>query len=315
MNSPENKEKTFVSFVVCVTNEEQSADAFLRELHDFASSRFELWEIVVIDNGSSDQTALALNEAAKSFKGGLIVITLPWVHDTELAILAGTDLAVGDLVYEIESTVRDWPFEVLWELYSKSVTGFDIVSAVPNLPLRLGSRLFYYILNRVSYLKLDLTTEELRIVSRRALNAVLSSKQTVRYRKALYKSSGFPGANVIYPSSHKTRPRPEEDLGKRIGLAFDVLISFSNIGFQLGLILSIAFFAVSIWIGFYAIGSYLFRKTIPQGWTSLALFLSFGFSGLFLVLGLLGKYLSIALLEIQNRPSYRVSSVTRIQKN
>jgi len=307
------KEQRFISFVVSVGNEEKTAGAFLPELIGVAEGMFESWEVIVVLNGSPDGTERAIRETAKA-SPGVILITLAWQHDEELAMLAGTDFAIGDLIYEIESTYRDWPVKILATLYEKCLAGNDIVSAVPDRPLSLGSKVFYYLLRKVSYLNLELTTEELRLVSRRSLNAVLSAKETTRYRKALYKSSGFQCATVTYKPLHEKRKRPQDTLLKRIGTAFDVLISFSSFGYNIGILFSVLFLILSIGIGIFAVEWYLVRKEIASGWTTLSLFLSFGFSGIFLVLGLLGKYLSIALIELQQRSPYRVRSVTRIEK-
>jgi polyisoprenyl-phosphate glycosyltransferase len=309
----QSREKRFISFVVCVGDEERTADTFLSELIRIAEEMFESWELIVVLNGSPDGTGRAIRETVKS-SAGVILITLAWRHDEELAMLAGTDFAIGDLIYEIESTYRDWPLEILATLYERCLAGNDIVSAAPDRPLSLGSKLFYYLLRKMSYLNLELTTEELRLVSRRSLNAVLSAKETTRYRKALYKSSGFPCATVTYKPLHEKRKRPQDGLFNRIGTAFDVLISFSSFGYNIGILFSILFLILSVGIGIFAIDRYLVRKEIASGWTTLSLFLSFGFSGIFLVLGLLGKYLSMALIELQQRSPYRVSSVMRIEK-
>jgi polyisoprenyl-phosphate glycosyltransferase len=309
----QSREKRFISFVVCVGDEEITADTFLSELIRLAEEMFESWEVIVVLNGSPDGTGRAIRETVKS-SAGVILITLAWRHDEELAMLAGTDFAIGDLIYEIESTYRDWPLEILATLYERCLAGNDIVSAAPDRPLSLGSKLFYYLLRKMSYLNLELTTEELRLVSRRSLNAVLSAKETTRYRKALYKSSGFPCATVTYKPLHEKRKRPQDGLLNRIGTAFDVLISFSSFGYNIGILFSVLFLILSIGIGVFAVDRYLVRKEIASGWTTLSLFLSFGFSGIFLVLGLLGKYLSMALIELQQRSPYRVSSVMRIEK-
>ncbi len=314
MTPRQPKEQRFISFVVCVDDEETTAGSFLSELIRLADGMFESWEVIVVLNGSPDGTGRAIRETVKS-SPGVILITLAWQHDAELAMLAGTDFAVGDLIYEIESTYRDWPFEILATLYERCLAGHDIVSAVPDGPLNLGSKLFYYLLRKMSYLNLELTTEELRLVSRRSLNAVLSAKETTRYRKALYKSSGFPCTTVTYKPLHQKRKRPQDGLLNRIGTAFDVLISFSSFGYNIGILFSVLFLILSIGIGIFAVDRYLMRNEIASGWTTLSLFLSFGFSGIFLVLGLLGKYLSMALIELQQRSPYRVSSVMRIEKH
>lgn len=315
MKTPSIKEKNFVSLVIATSPTRQSTRAAVSELRSFFSSNFENFEILLVNNGLGEDLADYIKEDFKEGAGNLVIIDLPWKHHQELAMLAGTDMAIGDFIYEIDCPERDWDLEILMQVYRKALEGYDIVAAVPKRPLNLMSRFFYMLLNKVSYLNLDLTTEEFRIVSRRALNSVLSAKENVRYRKALYKSSGYPTAIVPYEPIKKGFEMQEPSFFERLGLAFDVLISFSNIGARLALIFSALFILMSISIGIYALNSYIFRSTIASGWTTLSLFLSAGFSGIFLILGLLGKYLSILLVEVQNRTPYRVSAVKRISAN
>jgi len=208
----------------------------------------------------------------------------------------------------------DYTFETLNEIYDKAANGFDIVGAYPDGPQKTTSKLFYAFLKKVSYLNLELTTENLKIVSRRALNRVLDLREKTRYRKALYRYSGFPCANVKY-SPVKTAVRIKRSLSERLSLASDVIFAFSNLGMKISIILSTLFFMLSIGIGLYATVIYLTLKTVVTGWTTLSLFLSCGFSGIFLVLGILGKYLTMLLTEVQNRPSYIVRSIERVNKN
>lgn len=312
MKTPSTKEKSFISLVLISSHTKESTRKCVLEIKNYLESEFENFEILLVNNGLGGDLADFIKEKYEDGPGNLVIIDLPWKHPLELAMLSGTDIAIGDFIYEIDYPERDWELDLLMQVYNKCQEGFDIVAAAPDTQLSTTSRLFYILLNKVSYLNLDLSTEEFRIVSRRALNSVLSAKENVRYRKALYKSSGYPCATVLYKPVRGDFSYPEPPFFERIGLAFDVLISFSNIGAKLALIFSAVFIIMSLCIGFYAINSYIFRSTIASGWTTISLFLSAGFSGIFLILGLLGKYLSILLVEIQNRTPYRVSAIKRI---
>lgn len=307
----ETREKNYVSFVVCVADEGSGAVAFIEELYAYACVRFEDFEIIAVNNAASGGVTAEIKAGEFFASGRVVCLNLAWRHSLELAMMAGADMAIGDFVYEIEVASRDWPLETLTAMYERCLAGSDIVAAVAVRPVSMDARLFYWLLNRISYLRMELTTEEVRLVSRRALNAVLSAKETVRYRKALYHACGFPYSLLEYKPEGGRPRRAQNGLFDRVGLAFDVLISFSNIGFRLAIGLSAIFFLMSVAIGMYAIGSYVFRSHIASGWTTMVLFLSIGFCGLFLILGLLGKYLSIVLAEVQSRPPYRVVSADR----
>jgi len=309
------KEKKFISAVAYLYNDEETVLDFLKNLDGYLFEKFEHYEIILVNDRSTDRTVEIIDKNKSVLRSeSVIILNLAWRHGLEPAMLAGTEMSIGDYVFEFDSTCMDYTFETLDEIYDKAANGFDIVGAYPDGPRKMTSKLFYAFLKKVSYLNLELTTENLKIVSRRALNRVLDLREKTRYRKALYRYSGFPCASVKY-TPVKTAERTVRSLSERVSLAADVIFAFSDLGMKISIILSTLFFTLSIGIGFYAIVIYLTLKTVVTGWTTLSLFLSCGFSGIFLVLGILGKYLTMLLTEVQNRPSYIVRSVDRINKN
>ena len=309
------KEKNFISVILYLFNAENTIENFLKNIDSFLSENFEDYEIIIVNNLSTDKSIEKIKKIKNSLIcNNLIIQDLARKHDVELAMLAGTEFAIGDYIFEFESTMIDFPINIIRELYDEAMSGYDIVGAVPENKQKTSSKLFYRLLNKVSYLDLDLTTENFRIVSRRTLNKVLNLKEKIRYRKALYRYSGFPHKNVFYAST-KNNISTEIKNKNKLNLAIDILFSFSNIGLKILMILSFVFFFISITIGIYAVIVYVFYETIIQGWTTTMLFLSFGFSGIFFSLGILGKYLSMILLQLHDRPNYIVKSIDRLDKN
>ncbi len=306
------KEKTFISIVVYVRNSEKTVVSFLDSIYNFFSERFDSFEIVLVNDSSNDKTLELINKNKEKYTGKVTVITMPWKHNCELAMLAGTEMAIGDYIYEIDSTNLEFPIQSLWEAYEKSATGFDIVFASPNEKLNFTSKIFYKILGKFSYQKIELRTESFKLITRRALNAVFKIKGKTRYRKIIYRFSGFPTTTIYFKPTKKIQSNTS--FSEKIDLAINVLLSFSDIGLKLTLLLSVLFFIISIFIGIYTILIYLTEKSlVASGWTTTMLFLSFGFSGVFFILTILGKYLTIILEETRERPSYFIESIKRIR--
>lgn len=308
------KEQVFVSVVVHIRDAEKYISSFLHIVNNFLSETFDSYEIILVDNHSTDQTRQTIEKTMEKISSNVVLLTLSWKHSNELVLMAGTDIAIGDFVYELESAFIDYPLTLFWDMYQKAISGFDITAATPKTSRRMSSRLFYRLLNHFSYLNFELSTETLRLVTRRALNAVLRSKEKIPYRKALYKFSGFPSTTIVYEPKTDGEVHIEKSLSEKIGLAFDILISFSNIGPNFALFFSALFLVFSILGGCYTIYIYFTLKNIVSGWTTLMLFLSIGFSGIFFVLGMIGKYLSVILLELFNRPNYTIESIQRFTK-
>lgn len=305
------KEKTFLSVVIYAYNSERNILHCLKSLHKFLDKKFESYEIILVNDASTDHTIDIVNREKAVFKGRLTVVNTAWKHGHELAMLAGTDLAIGDFIFEIESTTLSYPLSLLWDAYTKCCSGFDIVSASPKTKVHFTSQIFYKLFNRFSYQKLGIETDSFAIITRRALNAALRSKEKNRYRKILYKGSGFPNTTLYFQPTgpiHSSRT-----LAEKISFASEALLSFSNIGLKFTLWLSILFFLGSALIGIYALSIYFTDKTVVLGWTTIMLFLSFSFSGIFLILTILGKYLTMILEESKGKSAYTVQSVKRLK--
>jgi len=308
------KKKPFVSFVIYVNNNQNIVENFINKLDKFSSSYFENYEYVFVDDNSADNTTVKITEKVPQINVPITLIKLAWHQGSEIAINAGNDIAIGDFVFEVDNINTDYPIDTYSRLYENMEKGFDIVAASPKTSTQNTSKIFYKILNKVSYLKLDLTTETLRLVSRRAINSIVKLNEKLRYRKALYHYSGFP-RSVIYYESEKSTNRNKTSIWSKIDLAINIILNFSNIGGNIAIILSFIFLLFSMGAGLYAILIFIIDKKVIEGWTTIMLLLSFGFTGLFFILGIIGKYISILLLEIKNRPLYTVKSVQRLSNN
>ena len=181
------------------------------------------------------------------------------------------------------------------------------MSAVRDKPTSLTAKLFYRLLNSVSYLNLDLNAEEFCIVSRRAMNFVLKAKEPFGYRKTLHGSSGYPCATALFKAICSDSSLLETSFFERLGRALDVLIPFPNIGASLALVFWVVFIVMSLCMGLYAINSYSFQSEAAPGWTTLSLFLSAGFSGMFLFVGILGENGCLLLMGMRSRTPCSVS--------
>lgn len=304
MNLAREREPVFVSAVVYVRDEPDTVQPFLIELDALLRDAFESYEIIVVDDCSGSETASAIRFALDRVRGCSTVLRLSRPHGVERAILAGLDRAMGDFVFELESSDNDFHLDLLITLYRKATEGYDVVA---GCPAQVGwySRLFYRFINRVSYLRLNLFTEAVRLVSRRALNAMLNLREKVRYRKALYALTGYARTQVTYLP---LKPRNRRLNKENVTLALDVVVSFSDWGLKLSHYIAFGFFVFSVSMVFYALYNYFFRNVV-EGWTTIVITLGMGFSGVFLVLGLMGEYLGRLLIEVQNRPFYSVEAV------
>ncbi len=306
------KEKAFISAIVYTSNNAGRASGFLLSLDEFMDSAFENYEIIVVNDASTDGILDRIAGMAEKLRRDLKVISLAWKHGPEAGILAGVDLAIGDFVVELEVDKFDCSMGILLELFTEANRGFDVVAAVRKTGHGIGDRILFKLFNDLSYLPFEIFNESVRIVSRRAINSLMAMHERVIHRGILYRYSGFPGTIVEY---EPVRPLPENRgmvVGEKLRFVFDIIVSYSNIGMNVSVVFATFFMLVSTILGLYALSVFFIYRGAVQGWTTTMLFMSVCFSGIFLVMGLQGRYLSAIVFDIKKRPVYVVKSIDRV---
>lgn len=313
MSTMELKEKSFISIVIHVKENVSRLTECLKTLDAFFISKFQTYEYVLVNNSTSADLGAALKAESIQLGGDVSIINLSWQHNIEDAMGAGIDLAIGDFILEFDRLEIDYPVELIEEVYRKCLTGYDMVAAAPTVQKTQWSRSFYYLLKKLSYKNINLTTETFRIVSRRLINRTNHKNASFKYRKANYHGSGLLTDLIRYKPISKVKGAKDYSLGEQVSLASNILIYYSSIGTKLSTILSVVFLLISLLVGGYAIFSYIILKNqIQEGWTTTMLFLSISFTGFFAILAVLSKYMEVLLKSTHSVQPYTYKSIDRI---
>ena len=310
-----NKENNFVSAVIYVHNAEHRVSEFVNTVISVLTTNFEHSEVICVNDFSSDSSLEQIRKIkTDSAMISLSVINMSFFHGVEKAMNAGTDMAIGDFVFEFDDTVLDFEPETIMLVYKKALEGNDIVSASPDKRLRLTSRLFYKAFERFSNLPYHLTSERFRILSRRVINRISSMNITTLYRKADYVNCGLKTSNIKYPVSAGEKNKVDQDERKyRLRLATDSLILFTQVGYRLSMIMTFLMMFLSITFLVYTIVIYFTAHPV-EGWTTTVLFLSLAFLGIFSILTIVVKYLQLLVDMVFRRKHYIFESVEKITK-
>lgn len=311
-----NLEKNFASAVVYSLNSEPLVEEFLLRIDGYLSNKFEHFEIIFVDDCSTDgSVATALRIARGLERATVTVINMSYTQGKETAMAAGVDMTIGDFVFEFESLSIDYPNEILDAVYDVCLEGNDIVAASPRGPQRLANRVFFSILNRSHGSQTKIATERFRILSRRAINRIGMVSGKVVYRKAVYYSCGLKTVSIPYDPCKVGQTTQPRSTAEEASLAIDSLLYFTNLGFKVtaGLSLSMVLFSASGLL--YAVGVYIYRKHVVEGWLTTMLFLAFGFLGVFSILTIMMKYLSLILATTHKKQPYIFESVVKANRN
>lgn len=307
------RNKCFVSTVVYVCNRglselEVFCDRIVRNL----AENFENNEVIFVLDGHQVVDGGKINEILRKLNLNIMAETvqMAYYQGIEAAMCAGDDLAIGDFIFEFDSIDVDYEDKLVLDVFNRAREGYDIVSAGDDT-MSFASRMFYKLINhRNNY---ELRHESFRVVSRRAINRIKILNNTVPYRKALYAASGLPTDYIKYTPADGGRKirRNHRENSYRLNAGINYTIIFTKIIEKITLVLSTVFLLVSIGTGAWAIYCYLAEENLAGGWVSLMGVISFGFFGIFLLITVIIKYMSLLLDINYKKSTYVVESVNK----
>ena len=316
MQDAQNIKPTFdglLSVVVPCRDEERALPIFISEFSKVAGQmgnpRFEL---IFVDDGSSDATADALKKFAAD-DSRIRYILFSRNFGKEAAMYAGLREARGDFITVMDADMQDPP-SLLPQMFDALLNGgYDSVAARRRTrdgepPARtFCARAFYRVLNALSPLKFTEGARDFRLMTRRVLDAVLELPEYNRFTKGIYEWVGFKTKWIEYDNVERSAGRTKWSFFGLAVYSLDALTSFSTVPLAVAAVAGIAFCALSsVAIVFLAIRQLIFHNS-AFGWTSMVCILFF-LSGLQLFcLGVLGQYMSKIYLETKRRPHYIVA--------
>ena len=311
------KEKKFISLVVYLHNVEDYVKYFLNAVIPVCEEHFQEFEIVCVDDGCSDATIEVLKDYLEENKVRAMVnvIHMSFFHGLESAMNAGRDIAIGDFVFGFDDIFVDYDPDMILKTYEKLMEGNDIVAARSKGKVRFSSRVFYALYNSTSRTKGKIGPETFRVVSRRAINRIKSMGQYIPYRKAVYMNCGLKTATLEYESrDREARVKNKIVTSERTSLALDSFIYFTNVLERVSMILCGVFLIISVGMGVYLIIDAFNGQKLVEGWLSTMGFLALGFFGVFALLTIILKYLSVILNLIFKQQRYLIADIEKVVK-
>ena len=312
------KEKNFISAVVYVHNAEKRIERFFESLIKVLEDNFEHSEIICVNDYSGDDSVDKIREISQiAGNMSISVVNLSYFHGLEIAMNAGVDLSIGDFVLEFDNTVLDYdPMEIM-RVYRRALEGYDIVSASADKREKLSSKIFYTIYDKYAINPTNkMCTESFRILSRRVLNRASHMNKTVPYRKAVYSYSGLKADNLLYQpkiSNDITYKPSKLEKRNKVELGMDTLLLFTNVGYKISMTMSVIMLIMMLAVIIYTFIAYAVSSPVA-GWTSSILFLSVAFSGVFVILSIVIKYLQLLLELVFKRQQYSFESIEKLTK-
>jgi polyisoprenyl-phosphate glycosyltransferase len=306
-----------VSIVVSVYNEEEMIGLFWEDLNKVIMNNkdlFQNWEVLFLNDGSSDNSALLLDEISAGDKN-VKVVHLSRNFGHEAAMYAGISHARGDAVILMDSDLQHPP-ACLIKMIGEFNRGVELITMNrkyeenDGFMKNLASQIFYLILNRLSDSTFEPNASDFFLVSKRVAGIVVAHYgERTRFLRGLIQTVGFRKTSLDYVSPRRPAGKSKYSISHLFFLSLSALASFSHLPLRLGLGIGVLFGLFSFIVGSYSLIMYFLGDPI-SGYTTIVVLVSFGFSLLFIIIGIIGEYIGYIFSEVKKRPLFIVDRIS-----
>ena len=297
----------FVSAVFVVDEHvEQVRDKTL-ELTEILKSRYANYEVIILDNGLARAELQDVKDILNRVPC-IRVIRLSRNHDTDTAIFAGVEAAIGDYICLL---YNNDPPHMVPEFITKARKK-DLVFGVASnwirrsYPERVGARIFYWYSKRYLDIKVSYKSTYFICMNRSVANALTRSGRFVRHIRHMAQQVGFSSTTLEYELPQKAQPYTHTKPSTLVSRAIELTSSYSNHPLRVLSYLGLLAGGLNIVYAIYVVIVNFSRSNVEQGWTTLSLQSSIMFFFLFMILAALAEYIGKILIETQQEPPYHI---------
>lgn len=298
-----------VSLIIPAYNEEESLHMLYDQLCKFIDSQEQYgWEILFVNDGSSDKTALIIDSFIEQDKR-VAVVELSRNFGKEAAMLAGFDHVTGDCAIVLDADLQH-PLSAIPEMLQYWEEGYDDVYARrrtrgdASAIRKVFSRLYYSLLQHTSDIDVLPDVGDFRLLDRKCIDTLKQLREQCRYTKGMYAWIGYRKKEILCDQQERVAGASKWNFFSLLNLAIEGLTSFSvtplRISSILGSIISLVAFVYMIII----IAKTLIWGDPVAGYPSLMCIILFLGGIQLLSLGIIGEYLGRIFNETKNRPTY-----------
>ncbi len=302
-----------ISIIAPFFNEEESLPIFLEEVLNIVGELAEYnFEIIFIDDGSTDNSLVFLKEKAKENKN-IIVLELSRNFGKEAALTAGIDIAVGSAIIPIDVDLQDPP-NLINKMIKKWKSGSDVVLAKrenrlnENFLKRVSASFFYKIYSFfVGNSKIS-NVGDFRLIDKRVVDNIKNLKEKNRYMKGLLSWPGFSSAEIPYTRNKRKAGKSKFTFLKLLNLGFEGVTSFSVLPLKFFMFIGFIGIIFSLFFAIIILFQKIFYENFIEGYAFLILLILFFGSFQLLGVGILGEYIGKIYIETKNRPIYIIKN-------
>ena len=295
------------SIVVPAYNESESLSALVDELVWLMGELDGACEVLIIDDGSSDET-YEIARVAQGRDPRFRAIRLSRNFGHQVALTAGLVRSRGAAVVTMDAD-RQHPVATVLEMAKHWRNGYDVAYGVmTDRPSETAfkkatSKWFYKLINHMSDTPMPANAGDFRLLDRQVVDAFLRMPERGRYVRGMISWLGFEQVGVPFTCAPRHGGRSTYTVRRMVKFASDALLSFSTWTLRVGLALGLAISGLSVLFGLTTIVMRLTSQTVP-GWATIVVVVCFLGGAQLMVMGVVGEYINRIYQEVQNRPLY-----------
>jgi dolichol-phosphate mannosyltransferase len=299
------KNETFISVVAPLLGESELLGEFIQQTSDVLAKHYSNYEIIFIDDNSSQKNSETLKKLLQSVEC-IRVLKIAKCESFDIAATAGLDSAIGDYAVIMDSAM-DSP-RLIPQLVELSASGSGIAVGINKVPLQKSilantlSKVFHWYFEKYVGVNLIPGSTHFRALSRRVVNAIIEIKGKYRKIRYLSTASGFESAQMPYVPNKVHRLT----FWNLFSESAEMLIANSAHPMRVLSILGLLASSLNLVYILYVIITYVIKKDVAPGWTTLSLQAGGMFFLLFALLAMMGEYLGRILSETRIEPVYKI---------
>ncbi len=306
-----------LSVVVSIYNEEEGIQHFFDVLEDELNKLPYTYEVLMINDGSHDNTLSELKKLpARNKHVRIVSFSRNFGH--EAAMLAGIDNSRGKAIICMDSDLQHPPAKIaemmkLWQEGAEVVTMVRSERKDDKGLHKWLSRSFYRLVNRLSDIKIDENASDFFLISDKVGDLLRKDyRERSRFLRGIVQSVGFRREKIEYVAEERKTGKSHYSFRKLVKLSLLAISSFSKVPLQIGIIVGLLFVLLSIVLLIYSLVMFFCQRP-TSGYTTLIVFLSL-FSGIqLMIIGIIGEYIGYIYDEVKGRPIYIIDKIYESQ--
>ncbi len=303
-----------LSVVVSVYNEEAVLEQFYGEVSRVLKEISWEYELLFVNDGSQDGSREILDRlAAQDERVKVVSFSRNFGH--EAAMIAGVDYSRGDGIICMDADLQHPP-QCIPQILEKFEEGYHVISMVrtrnrsAGIIKNLTSAGFYKVINLLSDVHFESNASDFFAISRNVADVLKRNyREHVRFLRGYVQNVGFKRTTLPYEAGIRAAGESKYSIRKLFQFSINTIVCFSNLPLKLGIYAGLMAALMGLVVLIYTLFT---RNGAPSGYATIVILNCFMFAVLFLIVGIIGEYISILFTELKDRPIYIVEDTKNI---